>query len=450
MVKTIKDYWRIISYSGIQNQENLTADEIKIRIFFNQSIFLGFFTLFAFTINLVPLIGNVAYLNLFTCLAIVLGFISNSLGYFNVAKRIVIYGMFATGIVITLFSGPDFLFHVFFTTILIFSLILFYKKKSYFELTLFILMTFGGYILGELNILEIKGLDLHPDTPVARILNLIIPISIVVLFISFILNLNIQNEKKLNKILLEKDELLKEVLLKTVALEQEGSMLEDEISKRLLELNTQKKLLEIKNQEKEILLKEVHHRVKNNLQIIVSLVSLQSNKFEDEAVLNAFQETQNRIITMALVHQRMYQTTDFVAVEINNYIDLIIENIKLLFENKAPDIHVCNKINAIAKVHIETAIPLGLIINEIITNAFKHAFIDETNQDELRIEITKSDKDLFLLKFHDNGPGFPAGFDIDQSDSLGVQLILALIDQIEGELKYYNDNGAVYEIRFSV
>lgn len=445
MAQVIKKIWRLISFLGVEQVSEIVTDELKIRIFFNRCIFVGFFTLLGTVISTIPFIGNYAYLNLINCLAIVIALLLHKKGYFNVSKRIVVYSLFTVGLFLSAISGPDYLFHMGIITVLIFAWVLFNPKKEQFELILFFILSISIYLMGELNIFNAPDFSQYPETETTRIANLIGYTSVVLIFISFIRRLNIQNEQKLSEALVSKELLITEVLIKTKSLEERSDVLEDEISERTSELLKQKEALESKNAEKEILLKEIHHRVKNNLQIIVSLLNLQSRNFDDPDVIDALNETQNRIISMSLVHQRMYQTSDFVAVEFKDYTDLLIDNIQILFADKEKQIKQFNEIPGEFKIDIERAIPLGLIINEMVTNSFKHAFISDGDTNEIQINLEKEDQ-RFILKYKDNGVGFPDNFNVSTAETLGIQLIVALVEQIDGELSFHNKDGAVYEV----
>ncbi len=238
------------------------------------------------------------------------------------------------------------------------------------------------------------------------------------------------------------------IFIRTVNHRKEKFRLEKLILKRTAEILDQKEKLEKQNKEKEVLLKEVHHRVKNNLQIITSLINLQSSQIEDPKIQIALKDTQNRVRSMALVHQKLYKTEDFSEIKVKEYILELIDTIRFSLNEELRgqefDVFVDEKVN----FNIETVIPVGLILNELITNSLKHA----NNQDKssnavLSIKKTKNDKE-YILYCKDNGPGFPDKFVPEESASLGFQLILALTEQIGGEIKFYNEGGAVVEIRF--
>lgn len=448
MAQLVKRFWRYISFLGIDVENQIPTDDLKIRIFFNRCLFVGFFSLIGTLLGSYAFIGNYALLNLVNCLAILVALYLHVKGYFKVAKRIIVYSLFAVGLVLTSLSGGDFLYLTGIITVLTFAWVMFSPKKELYELILFLLLAVSGYLIGELNPFNAPDFSQHPDTPITRIMNLVGYTFISIIFISFIRRLNLQYEDKLEKILSEKEELIKEVLTKTKALEDKSDVLEIEISKRTSELLEQKKSLEEKNTEKEILLKEIHHRVKNNLQIIVSLLNLKSRKFEDQKVIDAINETQNRIISMSLVHQRMYQTTDFVALDFKEYSELLFQNIRMLYSVKEKGIKHTNFITSDIKVDIETAIPLGLVINELITNSFKHAFKDNKDSKEISIYMDVTKEGVYVFKYKDNGYGMPNNTDQVTSQSLGIQLINALVEQINGEMIQYNEDGAVFEITF--
>ena len=450
MFELVKRFWLNISFLGIQESRNFSNDELKNRVFFNQCIFVGFFSLILTTIAVYPFIGNYALINNFSNLALIVALFAQIKGHFAIAKRLVVYSLFAVGLTLTSLSGGDFLYHTGIITVLTFAWVMFSHKTELIELLLFCALAILGFLIGELNLFNAPDFTAHPDTKSVRIVNLIGYSAITLIFISFIKRLNSQNEQNLILTVNEKEQLIKEVKLKTLELEKESVILEEQIAKRTAELLIQKKKLETQNTEKEVLLKEIHHRVKNNLQIIVSLLNLEASRFEDKKILDAINETQNRIISMSLVHQRMYQTADFVAVEFSEYTHLLFENIETLYSNIDLKVKLKTKIPTNLSLDIETAIPLGLIINELITNTFKHAFPTSFANKEIQISITELEKNSYYLEYTDNGTGLPIDFELKSSDSLGFQLITALIDQINGQLSYFNDNGAVFEINFAI
>lgn len=208
-----------------------------------------------------------------------------------------------------------------------------------------------------------------------------------------------------------------------------------------------KKLIDIALKEKELLLKEIHHRVKNNLQIISSLLSLQSKNIEDDSARIAILEGKERIQAIALIHQKLYQDDTFASIEMEDYLGDLIEQLSRSYNEKANQIDLSLKTNDII-LNIDTVVPLGLIICELTTNAFKYAF-ENKSEGKLKIEISRIDGGFYQLSVKDNGNGMPQHFDFLESKTLGVEIILALTEQLEGEVSYKStENGTSFKIKF--
>ena len=184
-------------------------------------------------------------------------------------------------------------------------------------------------------------------------------------------------------------------------------------------------------QEKEVLLKEIHHRVKNNLYVISGLLNLQSSYVEDETVKNLFHDSQNRIQTMAVIHEQLYQSEDLSEINFADYIKRLVDNLFISYNQHQQGIKSITNLED-CYLNIETAIPAGLLINELITNAFKHAFPD--NKGEITIELKRIEPDLINLKVQDNGQGFPPDLNWKQSPSLGLRLVRLLSRQLDAEI----------------
>lgn len=200
-------------------------------------------------------------------------------------------------------------------------------------------------------------------------------------------------------------------------------------------------------EEKSILLKEVHHRVKNNLQIISSLMNLQSRYLEDEGSITMFNETKNRIKAIALVHEKLYKSSDVQYVNLKLYIQSIADLLQDSFDfgyNIILDAE--SLVNN--KVKIEKAMPWGLIINELVSNSIKYAFVNQKSG-EINIIITETE-DKYKIKVTDNGVGLPEGFSFETINSLGFEIILSLVEQLNGTIAFKNDNGAQFTIEFAV
>ena len=201
--------------------------------------------------------------------------------------------------------------------------------------------------------------------------------------------------------------------------------------------------------EKETLLKEIHHRVKNNFQLVVSLLNLQSQKVQDTGLKEQFADAQNRIRAMALVHEKLYGSENFSSVNIADYVREIagalaegISGIK-----RQPSIRLDLRD---VYVGIDHAIPCGLIINELITNAMKHAFAGETGAlPEITVSLTGGQGSMIELSVGDNGKGLPDEFDFDGNRSLGLYLVNLLAKQLGGAISLERDSGTRFILRFT-
>jgi len=199
--------------------------------------------------------------------------------------------------------------------------------------------------------------------------------------------------------------------------------------------------------EKEALLKEIHHRVKNNLQVISSILNMQSRGTENEDMLEAIKEGQSRVKAMSLIHQQLYQTENLSEINIQEYITELNSQLATLYQNK--DRKVKNRINASdLKLDIDTAIPLGLILNELISNAYKYAF-QEVEKGLLLIELKRIDKEKLRLEVVDNGSGLPANFELEKAKSLGLKLVNILTKQLKGSMTYTKEGGSRFQIEFN-
>jgi two-component sensor histidine kinase len=199
-------------------------------------------------------------------------------------------------------------------------------------------------------------------------------------------------------------------------------------------------------QEKEVLLKEIHHRVKNNLQIISSLLNLQCQNLEDGEVIAAFRESQNRIESMALIHEKLYQSEDMARINASEYIYDLVSNLFYTYEINLDAIALKIDVDEVW-LGLDTAIPCGLIINELVLNALKHAFPDG-RAGEVFIHFGVRDAHHLMLAVSDTGVGLPKDLDYQKTDSLGLQLVNALTHQIEGIIKVNESDGVEFEIVF--
>ncbi len=193
------------------------------------------------------------------------------------------------------------------------------------------------------------------------------------------------------------------------------------------------------------LLREIHHRVKNNLQIIVSLLSLQSRFIQDDRMMKVFSEIQNRIHSMSLIHQKMYKTEDLASMDINDYVIDLVQN---LLNTYSLDQDVSLEIDVSVKsLHTDTLTPLGLIINEIISNSLKYAFVDDRSG-KITVKLHPLESGKYLLELGDDGVGLPSGNETEK-ETFGSELIQALSEQLNGELVHLKDRkGTNYRLEF--
>jgi PAS domain S-box-containing protein len=212
------------------------------------------------------------------------------------------------------------------------------------------------------------------------------------------------------------------------------------------EREAEQKLISTLN-DKEILLKEVHHRVKNNLQIISSLLNLQTNYIENQEFKILYKESQNRIKSIASVHELLYQSNDIGKIDFNSYLRKLISD--LLYSYNGDENLVKFKVDTALKFNIDTSIPLGLLLNEMISNSLKHG-LKNKKSDKIEISITEISDSKFELNVIDNGIGFDFESTIKRNDSLGLMLITELSSQLNGEIEKLNtQHGTHYRLYFS-
>jgi PAS domain S-box-containing protein len=196
--------------------------------------------------------------------------------------------------------------------------------------------------------------------------------------------------------------------------------------------------------EKEILLKEIHHRVKNNMQIISSLLNLQAEYVVDNQAKDLFIESRNRIASMALVHEELYRSKDMSRVELRDYVEKLLPRLLYSYGGER-EIQQAIEVDE-ARVTIRQAIPLGLIINELVTNSLKHAFMNREHG-VIGVSIRQSDGRAHV-RVHDDGVGLPPTLDIEKTQTLGMQLVTGLISQLYGELRVEREGGTAFCIDF--
>ena len=239
------------------------------------------------------------------------------------------------------------------------------------------------------------------------------------------------------------------------------SFISRDITKRI---ETEKALAEAEIARK----KEIHHRIKNNLQVISSLLDLQAEKFKNREylqcseVLEAFKESQERVISMALIHEELYKGGGFEELNFSKYIEQLAANLSHTY--RLGNTNICLKLNLEENIFfdMDVAVPLGIIINELVSNSFKHAFKNR-NDGEIQIKLHREENreypesknedtkiTCFILSISDNGVGIPENLDVEELESLGLQLVTSLVDQLDGQLEIKRCNGTEFTFKFKV
>lgn len=211
------------------------------------------------------------------------------------------------------------------------------------------------------------------------------------------------------------------------------------------ELLKSEKKLRTSLEEKEVLLQEIHHRVKNNLQVVSSLLYLQSENFSDPELTACFLESQSRICSMALAHEQLYQTKNLCEIRLKAYVESLVDQLRQAF--LLPDQVITCRLEVDDFVlDIEKVIPCGLLITELLSNAYKHAFVDG-RAGNITISMHCCAEEM-VLAVADDGVGLPSGFDYCQTNTLGMHLMTALANQLNGSLELEQDHGTLFKIRF--
>ncbi|WP_394836018.1 PAS domain S-box protein [Pendulispora rubella] len=218
-----------------------------------------------------------------------------------------------------------------------------------------------------------------------------------------------------------------------------NGQLEERVRARTAELSAMLK-------EREILLQEVHHRVKNNLQVISSLINIQMRKLDECGSRIALEECQTRVQAIALIHEKLYQFQDYARVPFSEYAKSLAGNVLHATGLSPSNIALQLAVEDLT-IAVDRAIPCGLVLNELMTNALKHAFPDGRSG-TIRVGLARLDGGLLRLSVRDDGVGLPAGVDVRRAGSLGLQLVSTLAEQLEGTVTVHNDLGTTFELTF--
>ncbi len=213
--------------------------------------------------------------------------------------------------------------------------------------------------------------------------------------------------------------------------------------KKNLLLSEQKIIIEKQLKEKEVLMREIHHRVKNNLQIISGLLNLQSRHIDDPNALQAVREGRNRVKSIALIHQQLYQRDSLTAINLNHYLKDLLHSLNQSFKDaETPITHelICPE----TELDVEVAVPIGLIINELVTNSYKYAFAGKSSG-KISVTITREEPGIKIVT-SDNGVGLPQGFDWQQQKSFGIKMVGTLVNKLKAEFTINQNNGTSFII----
>lgn len=217
----------------------------------------------------------------------------------------------------------------------------------------------------------------------------------------------------------------------------------DLYEQRIAEREESEKTIKQALMEKDILMTELHHRVKNNLAVIAGLFSLKLDSVKNEDARNVLMESRNRVRSMALIHNRLYKSNNFADVNFEQYVHELITEIKMSYPTICDSVSINLNISD-TTINVNAAIPCGLILNELLTNCYKHAFINR-NDGVIHIWFTNANNQISLI-VKDNGVGLPPDF--EKAESLGITVIQSLSDQLEGTYKFSSDNGTRFELIF--
>lgn len=229
------------------------------------------------------------------------------------------------------------------------------------------------------------------------------------------------------------EQTINDLMASQIELKKRRDQLQQMVSSRTTELR-----------EKEVLLKEVHHRVKNNLQIISSLLNLQASSRKNEKFQSVLKDSENRIRSMALIHEKLYRSENLSRIDFTEYINSLITHLIQSFAVNNDMIEFKVDLDEI-RLELDTAISCGLLINELVSNSIMHA-LPQGNRGEISIILRKNGNREFTMKIGDNGVGLPPDFEIDTAETLGLQLVASLVDQLRGRMEIMRTDGCTFVI----
>jgi len=261
-----------------------------------------------------------------------------------------------------------------------------------------------------------------------------------------VLNLS---HKETKQVFGSNDEHILSIIIGEIGFALENAMLHSRVEEHLKDLQERTVEMKASLKEKEVLLKEIHHRVKNNLQVISSLLDLSSMRTTDQETIDLCKEIRARIHTMALIHTFLYRGERFDRVDMGSYLKELVDYLSQTFGTKST---LVTPVIEPSEVYLSMteAVPCALVLNEVISNAFRHAF-KEGQKGTIKISLKGSPKDRILIRVKDDGIGMPEEIDLEKANSLGLRLVRAIVrEQLMGEIRLNRDHGTEIFVEFSV
>lgn len=365
------------------------------------------------------LIGLIVYLISLNC---------NKHAYFNTAKFLILFATNFSVFYLSFYYGFNSGFHLYYFTspLIVFTLFSFEElNKIFFAFTIYLSSVAILIVLNHRGLLVNSAVSSNVQQLFYAI-NIFLALSFCILLVAYFSEFNSRVNLKLVNI---NDEL-----------KVKHELLEEEIIERR---NTESKLHTLLN-DKEILLSETHHRVKNNLAVVSGMLDLQALMYEDHQIRHILDDSRGRIKTMSLIHESLYKFDNLSHIEFGRYIRTLTEEIKKIHSENLCNVIINFNLEEI-HLNVTEAIPCGLLVNEIVTNCFKHAFTG-MSEGEISIELTQKNNNCSLI-ISDNGIGFDPD-NINNSRSLGITLIEAFAKQLKGKYKFVNENGTKLILNF--
>ena len=245
------------------------------------------------------------------------------------------------------------------------------------------------------------------------------------------------------------NEMLGQIHEQNIALTRAQNELKDrakQLQNELTERKKAEKIIKASLEEKDILLKEIHHRVKNNLQVISSLLYLQSQKVREKETFEMFNESQNRVKSMALIHEKLYQSKDFMNIDFSEYIKNLTSHLFESYKTNSGKIDIHINVENVS-LSIDKAIPCGLIINELVSNSLKYAFTND-QMGKIDINLNSTNQNEIKMVVEDNGVGVPDDIELKDAKTLGLRLVSMLTEQLNGTIDLHRNKGTQFTIVF--